>query len=105
MGHGHERRSAAVVPRNGGPPGYPGRHRSGGIVREAERLGAPEPVLKALHGMAPVEYHNKKKVLRSAKTRVAEETPEARRGPCRSTTCSRNSSRPWARRTMRWRSG
>jgi hypothetical protein len=45
------------------------------IVREAERLGAPEPVLKALRGMPPVDYHNKEEVLRSAKTRIAVETP------------------------------
>jgi hypothetical protein len=46
------------------------------IVGEAQRLGAPEPVLKALHGMPPVDYHNREEVLRSAKTRIAEETPE-----------------------------
>ena len=45
------------------------------IVREAERLGAPEEVLKALRGMPPVEYRNKDEVLRSAKTEIAEETP------------------------------
>jgi hypothetical protein len=45
------------------------------IVRVAEQLGAPEPVLKALRGMPPVDYHNKAEVLRSAKTRIAEETP------------------------------
>ena len=45
------------------------------IVREAERLGAPEPVLTALRGMPPVDYHNKEEVLRSAKTRIAVETP------------------------------
>jgi Protein of unknown function (DUF2795) len=45
------------------------------ILREAERLGAPEEVLKALRGMPPVDYHNKEEVLRSAKTDIAEETP------------------------------
>jgi hypothetical protein len=45
------------------------------IVREAEKLGAPEEVLKALRGMPPVDYHNKEEVLRSAKTEIAEETP------------------------------
>lgn len=44
------------------------------IVREAEKLGAPEPVLKALRGMPPVDYGNKAEVLRSAKTEIAEET-------------------------------
>jgi hypothetical protein len=45
------------------------------IIREAEQLGAPEGVLKALRGMPPVDYHNKEEVLRSAKTQIAEETP------------------------------
>jgi hypothetical protein len=45
------------------------------ITREAEKLGAPEDVLKALRGMPPVDYHNKEEVLRSAKTEIAEETP------------------------------
>ncbi|HEV7898739.1 MAG TPA: DUF2795 domain-containing protein [Planosporangium sp.] len=45
------------------------------IVREAEKRGAPEEVLKALRGMPPVDYHNKEEVLRSAKTEIAEETP------------------------------
>jgi hypothetical protein len=45
------------------------------IVREAEKLGASEEVLKALRGMPPVDYHNKEEVLRSAKTEIAEETP------------------------------
>jgi hypothetical protein len=45
------------------------------IVHEAQRLSAPEPVLKALRGMPPVDYHNKEEVLRSAKTKIGVETP------------------------------
>jgi hypothetical protein len=46
------------------------------IVREAEQSDAPEPVLKALRGMPPVDYRNREEVLRSAKTQIAEETPQ-----------------------------
>jgi hypothetical protein len=45
------------------------------ILREAQNLGAPEPVLKALRGLPLADYRNKEEVLRSAKTGIAEETP------------------------------
>jgi hypothetical protein len=45
------------------------------IVREAEREGAPEEVVKALRGMPPVVYENKAEVYRSAKTDIADLSP------------------------------
>jgi hypothetical protein len=38
------------------------------IAYEAQQLGAPEDVIKALKAMPPVDYANKDEVLRSAHT-------------------------------------
>lgn len=49
------------------------------IMREAERAGAPEDVLRALAALPPVDYRNGAEVARSAGTDVApEETPASR---------------------------
>jgi hypothetical protein len=49
------------------------------LVREAEREGAPEDVIKALRAMPPEEYANKDEVMRSAHTPAApEEDPRVR---------------------------
>jgi hypothetical protein len=45
------------------------------IVAQVERSGAPEPVVKAPRGMQPADYRNKDEVLRSARTRIAEDVP------------------------------
>ena len=47
------------------------------IVREAQRQGAPEDVLKALRAMPPVEYRSKDEVAQSAATDVAPELTPA----------------------------
>jgi hypothetical protein len=49
------------------------------IVAEAERLGAPGPVLRALHAMPPVEYRNRNEVLRSVGTELTPEVTVAER--------------------------
>jgi hypothetical protein len=43
------------------------------LVREAEREGAPEDVIKALRAMPPEEYANKDEVMRSAHTPIAQD--------------------------------
>jgi hypothetical protein len=50
-----------------------------GIVREAEREGAPPGVLRALRALPPVEYANGAEVTRSAGTEVAPEVGAAQR--------------------------
>jgi hypothetical protein len=47
------------------------------IVREAQREGAPEDVLKALRAIPPVEYRSKNEVARSAAADVAPELTPA----------------------------
>lgn len=47
------------------------------IVREAERAGAPQEVLKALRGMPPVDYRNTEEVARSAATDLAPDASPA----------------------------
>lgn len=49
------------------------------IVREAERLGASQPVLRALRAMPPLDYANRDEVLRSAGTDLAPEMTPAER--------------------------
>nr|MDT0657419.1 DUF2795 domain-containing protein [Micromonospora sp. DSM 115978] len=46
------------------------------LVREAERAGAPPPVLRALRAMPPVDYGNADEVARSVRTDPSpEESP------------------------------
>jgi hypothetical protein len=47
------------------------------IVREAQREGAPEDVLKALRAMPPMDYRSKDEVARSAATDIAPELTPA----------------------------
>jgi hypothetical protein len=49
------------------------------IVAEAERLGAPASILRALRAMPPVEYGNRNEVLKSAGTELAPEVGVAER--------------------------
>ena len=49
------------------------------IVREAEREGAPEDVVKALRAMPPVTYANRDEIIRSARTEVAPELSPSER--------------------------
>ncbi|GAA5201452.1 hypothetical protein GCM10023322_81450 [Rugosimonospora acidiphila] len=49
------------------------------IVAEAERLGAPNTVVRALRAMPPVEYGNRNEVLKSAGTELAPEVGVAER--------------------------
>lgn len=49
------------------------------IVRQVEQQGAPEPVLKALRALPPLDYRNKNEVVRSAATAIAPEMGPAER--------------------------
>lgn len=49
------------------------------IVRQVEQQGAPEPVLKALRALPPLDYRNKNEVVRSADTDLAPEVDHAER--------------------------
>jgi hypothetical protein len=49
------------------------------IVTEAENLGAPNEVLRALRAMPPVEYGNRNEVLKSVGTELHPEVEVAER--------------------------
>lgn len=49
------------------------------IVREVERQGAPDGVVRAIRAMPPLDYANEEEVLRSAATDVAPELSPAER--------------------------
>ncbi|MFD0822729.1 DUF2795 domain-containing protein [Micromonospora zhanjiangensis] len=49
------------------------------IIREAQRVGAPYEVLRALRALPPVQYANTNQVVRSARTEPAPEVGAAER--------------------------